>query len=281
LAPVDAGDIYKRGPMGGDFIALGQTFRAWYGITVAPDGSVFSCVIGGDIYKQEPAGGGFVALGQVSRAWAGVCAIPDGSVYACTFGGDIYKREPTGGDFIALGQTPRSYVGMTVAPDGSVYTSVYGGDIYKNTVVYNRIPSFTERFQGDFQIGACTGLMHPQSGITPTPNRMLNTGISLSGAPNSLNGPIAADSYLTDFTLQCNNSRGMSLIGQLMTTTRTADINIIAPAGSYLFGADKGSAGTYTCKFLGSTDDESETVLLMTHLGYEQWSVPLHFWRKF
>jgi hypothetical protein len=67
---------------------------------------------------------------------------------------------------------------------------------------------------------------------------------------------------------------------QLINTTRAADVDIVAPDSTYLFGMDNGSSDTYTCKFLGSTDDDRETVLLMTHIGYQQWVMPLRFYRK-
>jgi hypothetical protein len=74
----------------GDFIALGQTARNWYGMTTLGS-DVYACVNGGDIYKQTGGTGNFIALGQTSRGWIGMTTLGS-DVYASVNGGDIYKR---------------------------------------------------------------------------------------------------------------------------------------------------------------------------------------------
>lgn len=145
---------------------------------------------------------------------------------------------------------------------------------------FNESPTFTKQAQGDFIIGACDGLMYPQAGINPKSRRLLITSISQSGSPSVVDGPLLGDSFISDFNMLCNDDRALALLNELTVTTRAAAVDVFAPAGAYMFGADNGSTDTYTCRFLGSTDDERETVLRMTHTGYNQWSIPLRFWME-
>jgi DNA-directed RNA polymerase delta subunit len=126
----NGGDIYKQTNGTGNFVALGQTSRAWYGMTSA-NGNVYACVFNGDIYKQTNGTGNFVALGQTTRSWTAMTTI-NSDVYACVYNGDIYKQTNGTGNFVALGQTTRSWIGMTTA-NGNVYACVDGGDIYMQT----------------------------------------------------------------------------------------------------------------------------------------------------
>jgi len=53
---------------------------------------VYACVYGGDIYRLTGGAGDFLALSQTARAWYGMAAAPNGDVYACVYSGDIYRR---------------------------------------------------------------------------------------------------------------------------------------------------------------------------------------------
>jgi hypothetical protein len=135
--------------------------------------------------------------------------------------------------------------------------------------------------QGGMSIGDfATGLMFPQNGINPKVSYNLQTGLGMSGVPNSLDGNLLSDQWECEFELSCNASNTVNTILQLLTVTRTQDVNIITPAGYFLYGADKGSSGTYTSKFLGSSHDGKELILKVSHIGIDQFSIPLSFWLK-
>ena len=72
------------------FISLGQTSRAWHGMTTLGL-DIYACVSAGDIYKQTGGTGDFVALGQTSRLWRGMTTLGS-DIYACVEAGDIYKQ---------------------------------------------------------------------------------------------------------------------------------------------------------------------------------------------
>jgi hypothetical protein len=129
-ATVFGGDIYMQTGGTGNFIALGQTLRSWTGMTNLGS-NVYTAVSGGSIYMQTGGTGSFVSLGQTSRAWEGMTSA-NGNVYAAVFGGDIYKQTGGTGNFVALGQTSRAWYGMTSA-NGNVYAAAFGGDIYMQT----------------------------------------------------------------------------------------------------------------------------------------------------
>jgi hypothetical protein len=144
----------------------------------------------------------------------------------------------------------------------------------------NTVPSFDLSWQGDFQIGGCQGLLYPQAGFNPASEKLIYNDISVTGTPDSIIGPVAGFSYVSSFNLLCNDSRAYTLLDELVNAVRANDVDIVAPSLSYMFGRDNGTLGTYTCKLLGSQDSESETVIIMTHNGYQQWVIPLKFWRK-
>lgn len=105
---------------------------AW-GLTIAPNGDMYTCCYNGDIYCSPSSAPGFVALGQTTRAWYQMTTTPNGDIYATLDGTfDVYRRVGGVGDFGALGTTP--HFGSTVAgaPNGDVYmTSAMGeNDIY-------------------------------------------------------------------------------------------------------------------------------------------------------
>jgi hypothetical protein len=144
----------------------------------------------------------------------------------------------------------------------------------------NEIPSFPLAPQGDFIIGGCSGLLYPINGYDSLCDRLIYTDISASGSPDSVIGPCSSDSLLSEFDLLCNDSEGYLLLDELVNTVRASDVDIVAPNLSYMFGSKGGSGDTYTCKLIGSTEDDAETVVIMTHTGYQQWMTHLKFWMK-
>lgn len=57
--------------------------NGYLGMFYLSSGDVYACVYNGDIYKQAGGTGDFVALGQTSRYWYGMAAAPNGSDYTC------------------------------------------------------------------------------------------------------------------------------------------------------------------------------------------------------
>jgi hypothetical protein len=102
-------------------------------MAAAPNGNVYAAEIGGDIYMQTNGTGNFVALSQTNRNWYGMVAAPNGNVYAAVQGVDIYMQTNGTGNFVALSQASRQFVGMAAAPNGNVYVAVLNGDIYMQT----------------------------------------------------------------------------------------------------------------------------------------------------
>jgi hypothetical protein len=132
--------------------------------------------------------------------------------------------------------------------------------------------------EGEFYIGSCPyGFKMPQNEFSPESTYNLQTGISINGTPNSLDGPLSSDSWETTCTIECTTANAYYLITELLSK-RTADIDILVDGDWYPFGADWPFGGSYTCKFLGSEMGEKEIVLRATHVGYDRWEIPLHFW---
>jgi hypothetical protein len=139
------------------------------------------------------------------------------------------------------------------------------------------------RSEGDFYIGSIgTGFMYPQNGITVSSTYCFDTQLSMSGAPSSVNGPLAGDSWEASFELQCNTYNAAALVEEI-TLSRTSDIILTVPDHFDMFGADQsllGAGGTFKTKFLGSSRTDKEIVLSMKHIGVEQFLVPMTFWMK-
>ena len=135
--------------------------------------------------------------------------------------------------------------------------------------------------QGGLYIGdAVFGLLYPQEGIKPKTTYNFQTQLSVSGSPNSLDSGVLGDSWETGFELLCSGCNAYQVVDEIVNNKRTADIPIIAPAGYYLYGADQSSGGTYTSKFLGSSHDDKEVILKISHIGFDQFRIPLNFWMK-
>ena len=145
--------------------------------------------------------------------------------------------------------------------------------------------SLTPSNQGGLYIGNCAyGLMYPQNGIVPKAIYNFQTALSESGAPYSLDGDARGDSWEASFDLYCNSYNCMAIIDKLVKVYRTQDVPITVPKDYYMFGADQSSylglAGTYNAKFLGSERTDKEVILRVTHIGYNQFKIPMNFYMK-
>jgi hypothetical protein len=142
------------------------------------------------------------------------------------------------------------------------------------------LPVLSGGSQGSLQIGSVTGLMMPQDGFQPKAFYNVKNDYTASGVPYSMDSALSSDSWETQFDQYCNSQKAYDLVTQLVTTSRTADISIVAPAGYYVYGYDQASSGTYTSKFLGSSIEDKEIVVRIEHYGVDQWKIPLSFWMK-
>ena len=139
----------------------------------------------------------------------------------------------------------------------------------------------TQQPQGNFTIGSVQNIMFPQNGFQPVAKYNHQTGLTKTGVPYSIDGPSVQDSFETSFDQQCNQSKAAALCALLTGSSgRTNDITIVGQSNFYAFGMDKGSAGTYTCKFLGSSNTKSEIIITVKHIGFNQFELPLNFWMK-
>jgi len=129
--------------------------------------------------------------------------------------------------------------------------------------------------QGDFQIGTIDKLEYPQDGFKPSCDRAFSQTFTSDGTPAQVDLGTGADRWTTEWTQTANTSKMAALIDELSDTIRYSDNTIVAPANYYPFGIEKGSsgAGTFTVNLLTNS-------LKMTHLAFNEWSLPLKYWFK-
>jgi hypothetical protein len=133
--------------------------------------------------------------------------------------------------------------------------------------------------QGSFQIALVDGLLFPQDGFKPIADYKFSTILSRSGAPSSMDAPSLADSWSTEFDLECNTGKAQAVLSALLST-RTDDIPIYSPDGYYVYGYDKLSAGTYNSLCLGSSNTENEIIITVKHDRFDHFVIPLKFWMR-
>jgi hypothetical protein len=131
--------------------------------------------------------------------------------------------------------------------------------------------------QGNFQIGTLFGLLYPQNDFKPRSAYAMQTALSRTGDPFSVDGRAAGDAWETSFDQQCNAANAANLIA-LLVANRTTPINVIAPSDFYALGADQGASGTYSCNCLGSSHTKNEIVITVTHEHHNQFTIPLSFY---
>lgn len=127
--------------------------------------------------------------------------------------------------------------------------------------------------EGTLQIGTVTTLRPLQSEAKPTREPMNIRTISRSGVVEWVDGGPASDVYEADCPLHCRPGNAAALISYLVGTARGADITVVTPANTFLFGEDQGSSGTYTVKNLTNE-------IAVTHDRYDLFTTQLRFWMK-
>jgi outer membrane protein assembly factor BamB len=117
----------------GDFNALSQTSRNWYGITANHAGDIYATIGNGDIYKRTAGAGAFSALSQTTKVYTYMTTSSNNNVYACTDGEDIYMQTNGTGNFVAQSQTNRYWKSMAADSMGNVYATDNSNNLYKRT----------------------------------------------------------------------------------------------------------------------------------------------------
>lgn len=125
--------------------------------------------------------------------------------------------------------------------------------------------------EGVLQIGNVTGLRWPDDYHKQNQKYAMNVNQGGDGTPYANDRSSAADFYESDLSLILNHPNAAGLLNE-MVTTRGADINVIPPANSYLFGLENGSTATYVCK---STKKQIDIV----HNGHNNFGMDLSFYR--
>jgi hypothetical protein len=164
--------------------ALHQVHRKWYGISIAPDGSIYASVYGaavggnperGDIYKCYNGVGDFIALNQSTafdRAdWVGIACAPNGDVWATTeviggvHNGYIWQQVGGAGDFNKYTAPAQSFEwhGIAAAPNNDIYanerTAGAADAIYKKLAAGGAFTSLAQTQR------AWSGMTVTQSGL--------------------------------------------------------------------------------------------------------------------
>jgi hypothetical protein len=208
------GDIYKQTNGTGNFVALGQTLRAWYGMTSA-NGNVYACVFGGDIYMQTAGVGNFVALGQALRSWTSMATVGS-DVYATVYNGDIYKQTGGIGNFAGLGHTNRAWIGMT-SLGTNLYICVDGGDIFVRDTLAGSISSLNQTSRNYFGMTQLNGNVYVSENNSTGQGIYMQSGgtgnfVTLNQTPRawrgmtSANGNAYASVFSGDIYMQTNGT---------------------------------------------------------------------------
>jgi hypothetical protein len=178
-----------------------------------------------------------------------------------TFSVTILSYEPTG-----WLQSPWGYVEAKVSLEVSA-VPVY---LYPDAVP-----------EGDFSIGAISGLRWPDPGIKPTPEYGYGVEVTRDGTTYASDTGASRDIWTTEFTQPMNQENAGVMMAYLTGAGRGADITTTVPKNSYLFGtenAEPDGSGTYTMNLING--DESGTVLTWNHIRFNHWEIPLKFWMQ-
>lgn len=135
------------------------------------------------------------------------------------------------------------------------------------------------RTEGVTQIGTVTGLRWPDPGYTPQPDYSVKHVLARSGTPYVEDTGKGDDRYVSEFTLPCCTSNAALVAAYMTGTGRGNNIAIVPGANGYMFGAteqDGTGAGTYVARLI--LGDRNGTDLVMRHVDWDRWEIPLRFW---
>lgn len=126
--------------------------------------------------------------------------------------------------------------------------------------------------QGDFSIGNVDGLMYPQTGINQDKTYGYKSSVSYGGDGYYVDK--LRNKNIVNFVQNCNETMAAALMEFLTGSNgRGSDITLSNSGRYYLFGIENGSSGSYLCKNIKS-------VIRCTHIGTQQFEIPLSFWLK-
>ncbi len=131
--------------------------------------------------------------------------------------------------------------------------------------------SYSQFTEGALQIGSVTGLRWPDDYHKQGIKYDVVVNETMDGTAYANDRTSAADTYETDLSLVLNQGNMAALVAQ-MISTRGADINVIPPANTYLFGIENASTATYVCKSL-------KPQIEIVHNGVNNFSTDLQFYR--
>jgi hypothetical protein len=80
-----------------NFVATGQTSRAWREGGADSSGNIYWAVLAGDLYERTGGVGAFTGLGQTAREWQSIMMSHVGNLWACAALSDVYEN--VGGTF--------------------------------------------------------------------------------------------------------------------------------------------------------------------------------------
>ena len=135
--------------------------------------------------------------------------------------------------------------------------------------------------EGTLSIGTVTTLRHPQTLPKPMHEQGIIRAVSRGGSVSSVDLGGSGDVYESDLDLTMKRGNCAALITYLTGASsagRAGDITVVSPSGSWLFGIDQLSAGTYTTKLLTpeikikheSTNRFSTTLKFCQQIGFQQ-----------
>jgi len=128
-----------------------------------------------------------------------------------------------------------------------------------------------EKKEGTFQIGTVTEIRYPQNSFSSRLMPGWSADISRTGQPESIDLGAAADTWQSEWTQECNQTKSAKLVQFLTGSSgRTADISIITGSGAYPFHIDNLSGGTFISKFI---QDHIE----IKHERWDMFSMKLKF----
>lgn len=127
--------------------------------------------------------------------------------------------------------------------------------------------------EGSFTFGTIDGLQYPQGAFDLNVIRNNRTDLTQTGAPYSIDGDSSADNWEMNFSMELHPINASRLFDYVTSTVRANDFTIQTPANYYMFGAQKGSSGTYTCKQLTNP-------INVKHESYYRMTTNFHLWMK-
>ena len=136
-------------------------------------------------------------------------------------------------------------------------------------------PSYSmpaEVADGSFTFGTVTDVRFPPQWFKPKVEYRVYRTIEQDGSVRWIDRGQNGDWFESAFELHANESKMGRIVAYLVGTARVAAFQVISPAagitGYYIFGYDKGAAGTYNVKMIQDT-------LKIKHDRYNHFSMPI------